>query len=111
MPGRTQRHDSSERRGTNWQGYPNGATFPNYQYDDNGTFESGYITLPMGGWRGSPIGSGFGSQEVGDHVTQGGMQHSLNRRQVKDDNIVQDQSVNFKFNRRRTGTSTSMRNM
>src|SRR5439155_627709 len=22
--------------GTNWQGYPNGATFPNYQYDSNG---------------------------------------------------------------------------
>jgi TonB-dependent receptor len=26
------------------------------------------------------------------------MQHTLNRRQVKDDNIVQDQSINFKFN-------------
>jgi TonB-dependent receptor len=80
-----------------WHSYPNGTTFPNYQYDDSGLFESGYITLPMGGWRGSPIGSGFGSQEVGDRVTQGGMQHTLNRRQVKDDNIVQDQAVNFKF--------------
>jgi TonB-dependent receptor len=80
-----------------WHSYPNGATFPNYQYDDSGLFESGYITLPMGGWRGSPIGSGFGSQEVGDRVAQGGMQHTLNRRQVKDDNVVQDQSVNFKF--------------
>ena len=83
--------------GTNWQGYPNGATFPNYQYDANGTFQKGYITLPQGGWKGSPYGSGFGSQEVGDHVAKGGMQHTLNNRQVQDDNIVQDQSVNFKF--------------
>ena len=83
--------------GTNWQGYPNGATFPNYQYDANGTFQKGYITLPQGGWKGSPFGSGFGSQEVGDHVAKGGMQHTLNSRQVRDDNIVQDQSVNFKF--------------
>jgi len=75
-----------------WHSYPNGATFPNYQYDDSGLFESGYITLPMGGWRGNPNGG-----EVGDRVTQGGMQHTLNRRQVKDDNTVQDQSVNFKF--------------
>ena len=80
-----------------WHSYPNGTTFPNYQYDSSGLFESGYITLPMGGWRGSPIGSGFGSQEVGDRVAQGGMQHTLNRRQVKDDNIVQDQSLNFRF--------------
>jgi len=83
--------------GGSWHSYPNGTTFPNYQYDSNGLFESGYITLPMGGWRGSPIGSGFGSQEVGDRVAQGGMQHTLNRRQVQDDNVVQDQSLNFKF--------------
>jgi TonB-dependent receptor len=83
--------------GTNWQGYPDGATFPNYQYDENGLFQSGYITLPLGGWKGSPFGSGFGSEEVGDRVPKGGMQHTLNNRQVKDDNIVQDQSVNFKF--------------
>jgi TonB-dependent receptor len=75
-----------------WHSYANNTTFPNYQYDDNGLFESGYITLPMGGWRGNPNGG-----EVGDRVAQGGMQHTLNRRQVKDDNIVQDQSLNFKF--------------
>jgi len=80
-----------------WFSYPSGATFPNYQYDSNGLFESGYITLPMGGWRGSPIGSGFGSQEVGDRVAQGGMQTTLNNRQVQDDNIVQDHALNFKF--------------
>jgi len=73
--------------GTNWQGYPNGTTFPNYQYNNDGVFESGYITLPMGGWRGG----------TWDHVAQGGMQQTLNNRQVQDDNIVQDQSLNFKF--------------
>lgn len=73
--------------GTNWQGYPDGATFPNYQYDENGVFEKGYITLPMGGWRGG----------TWDHVAQGGMQQTLNNRQSHDVNIVQDQSVNFKF--------------
>jgi TonB-dependent receptor len=73
--------------GTNWQGYPNGATFPNYQYDSNGVFEKGYITLPMGGWRGG----------TWDHVPQGGMQQSLDDRQVDDRNTVQDASLNFKF--------------
>jgi TonB-dependent receptor len=75
----------------------NGVNYPNYQYDENGTFESGYITLPQGGWKGSPINSGFGAQQVGDRSAAGGMQHTLNRRQVKDDNIVQDQSINLKF--------------
>ena len=73
--------------GTNWQGYPNGQTFPNYTYDENGVFESGYITLPMGGWRGG----------TWDRVPQGGMEHTLNRRQVKDENIVNDYGLNFKF--------------
>ena len=73
--------------GTNWQGYPDGTTFPNYQYSDDGVFENGYITLPMGGWRGG----------TWDHVAQGGMQQTFNNRQSKDDNIVQDHSLNFKF--------------
>lgn len=73
--------------GTNWQGYPNGQTFPNYTYDENGVFESGYITLPMGGWRGG----------TWDQVPQGGMQHTLNRRQVSDSNIVNDYGLNAKF--------------
>ena len=75
----------------------NGTSYPNYQYDDTGLFQSGYITLPTGGWRGSPINAGFGQQLVGDQVAAGGMQQTLNNRQVKDDNTVQDQSVNFKF--------------
>jgi TonB-dependent receptor len=76
--------------GTNWQGYPDGQTFPNYTYDEDGVFESGYITLPLGGWRGGP---GY----MGDRVPQGGMQHTLNRRQVKDENIVTDVGLNAKF--------------
>jgi TonB-dependent receptor len=73
--------------GTNWQGYPDGTTFPNYQYDSNNIFESGYITLPMGGWRGGNW----------DHVAQGGMEHTLTRRQVRENNVVNDAGFNFKF--------------
>lgn len=64
--------------------------FTNYDYDEDGVFESGYITLPVGGWRGN-IGY------VGDRVPHGGMQHTLNRRQVDDENIVNDMGINFKF--------------
>jgi TonB-dependent receptor len=71
--------------------------FTNYQYDDQGVFQSGYITLPVGGWRGAPYGA-FGNQLVGDRVPGGGSQTTLNNRQVKESNVVQDQSVNFKFN-------------
>jgi TonB-dependent receptor len=78
--------------GTQWQSYPNGATFPNYQYDSTGLFESGYITLPIGGWRGNPNGG-----EVGDNVPAGGMENTLGYRSVSDSNTVQDQSINFKF--------------
>jgi TonB-dependent receptor len=73
--------------GTNWQGYANGQTFNNYQYDANNVFQSGYITLPMGGWRGG----------TWDHVPQGGMEQTLTRRQVKENNIVNDVGFNFKF--------------
>jgi TonB-dependent receptor len=73
--------------GTNWQGYPNGQAFPNYTYNEDGVFESGYITLPMGGWRGG----------TWDQVPQGGMQHTLNRQQVKDVNKVNDFGLNAKF--------------
>jgi TonB-dependent receptor len=78
---------------------PNGTTraecpidaFTNYQYDDDGIFESGYITVPLGGWRGNETGNP-------DRAPQGGMQHSLSRRQVDDDNKVTDMGVNFKYN-------------
>jgi TonB-dependent receptor len=64
--------------------------FENYEYDESGVFERGYITLPVGGWRGN-IGY------VGDRVPHGGMQHTLSRRQVKDRNVVNDFGVNAKF--------------
>ena len=51
-----------------------GQTFDNYQYDSNGLFESGYITLPGTGWR----TSGSGSSTT--WVPTGGQQQSLSRR-------------------------------
>ena len=56
------------------------------------SFESGYITLPM-----ARLAQPIEQRQYGDRVAQGGMQQTLNTRQVKDDNIVQDQSLNFKF--------------
>jgi TonB-dependent receptor len=67
--------------------------FTNYQYDDDGVFQSGYITLPNGGWRGAPYPGGI----VGDRVPGGGEQTTLNNRQVHETNIVQDQSAHFNF--------------
>ena len=64
--------------------------FRQYQYDSNGVFEKGYITLPGGGWRSNDSG-GSG------RTTTGGMQHSLSRRQVDEENIVADYGLNFKF--------------
>lgn len=75
--------------------------FQNYQYDNQGVFQKGYITEPTGGWRGAPWqGASWANpaiQVVGDRVPAGGEQTTLNNRQVHDSNIVQDQSVNFKF--------------
>ncbi|MGN6589438.1 MAG: TonB-dependent receptor [Sphingomicrobium sp.] len=68
-----------------------GQSFPNYMYDSNNMFESGYITLPGSGWRTSSSGSST------TRVPTGGMQQSLDARQVNDRNIVQDMSANFKF--------------
>src|SRR3546814_14191990 len=51
-------------------------SFTNYRYDENGLFESGYITLPGTGWRTA------GSGSADSFVPTGGMQQSLSRRQV-----------------------------
>jgi len=67
------------------------AGFQNYQYDSNGVFEKGYITLPGTGWR--TAGSGTATTQV----PTGGMQQSLDNRAVSERNTVQDSSVNFKF--------------
>src|SRR5204862_4340439 len=50
-----------------------------------------YITLPGTGWR----TAGSGSSPT--RVPTGGMQQSLDDRQVDDRNTVQDASLNFKF--------------
>jgi TonB-dependent receptor len=68
-----------------------GTLYPNYQYDENGVFEKGYITLPNNGWRGDPTG------QLQNNVPLGGIQHTLNNRQDYDSNLVQDHAVNFKF--------------
>ena len=68
-----------------------GQSFPNFQYDANNVFENGYITLPGTGWRTASSGSST------TRVPTGGMQQSLDARQVNDQNIVQDASLNFKF--------------
>ena len=73
-------------------GYPAGSTtYPNYSYDGNNVFESGFITLPGSGWRTGDSGS------AATRVPTGGMQNSLARRQVADENIVSDYGLNFHF--------------
>ncbi|HEU4649971.1 MAG TPA: TonB-dependent receptor [Croceibacterium sp.] len=73
------------------QGNPAGtATYNNYVYDENGLFESGYITLPGTGWR--TAGSGNGAT---NWVPSGGMQQSLSRRQVFERNTNADYGLNF----------------
>ena len=67
-----------------------GATYDNYQYDSNGLFESGYITLPGSGWR--TAGSGNGNS---NWVPSGGLQQSLSRRQVYEKNLNNDYGLNY----------------
>ncbi|WP_240310863.1 TonB-dependent receptor [Altererythrobacter sp. ZODW24] len=59
--------------------------FQNYQYDDNGLFQSGYITNPNDGWRGN-----------NDFVPIGGLQQTLARRQVEEETTNQDWGLNLK---------------
>ncbi len=66
-----------------------GQTFDNYQYDSNGLFESGYITLPGTGWRTA------GSGGPGTWVPTGGQQQSLSRRQVLEKSLNNDYGANF----------------
>jgi TonB-dependent receptor len=65
--------------------------FQNYQYDKNGVFQSGYITLPGSGWRSADTG------QPTTRATTGGLQQMLARRQVQDKNLVSDYGLNFKF--------------
>lgn len=63
----------------------------NYQYDSNGLFQSGYITLPGTGWRNASSGSPT------SFVPTGGVQQSLSRRQVFEENTVSDYGMNLKI--------------
>ena len=65
--------------------------FQNYQYDENGVFQKGYITLPGSGWRSADSGTST------TRVPTGGMQQSLARRQIDERNRVTDYGLNFKF--------------
>jgi len=72
-------------------GNPAGSgTYGNYVYDEDGLFESGYVTLPGTGWR--TAGSGNGAS---NWVPSGGMQQSLSRRQVYEENTNADYGLNF----------------
>lgn len=64
--------------------------FQNYQYNSNGVFEKGYITLPGAGWRSQDSGGTW-------RTPTGGIQQSLSDRQVSEENIVTDYGLNFKF--------------
>lgn len=66
--------------------------FTNYQYGADNVFQNGFITLPGSGWRSPASGSATTT------VPTGGVQQSLDNRQVKETNVVQDAAVNFKFN-------------
>jgi TonB-dependent receptor len=68
------------------------STFTNYQYAADGLFESGYITYPGTGWRSGNSGSAT------SYVPTGGLQQSLSRRQVFEENTVEDYGLNGKFN-------------
>ncbi|WP_315760724.1 TonB-dependent receptor [Sphingomonas sp. Y38-1Y] len=64
--------------------------FRNYEYGDDGLFQKGYITLPGTGWRTASSGSAETT------VPTGGVQQSLSRRQVFEENEVRDFGFNLK---------------
>jgi TonB-dependent receptor len=86
--------------------------FTNYQYGADNIFQNGFITLPGSGWRTGcsdtrsppdnfsgpcPLTDNGGSGSSTTRIPTGGSQQSLDDRQVKETNVVQDASVNFKF--------------
>ncbi len=71
---------------------PDAGAYPNFVYDNNGLFQSGFVTLPGSGWRTASSGTATTT------VPTGGAQQSLSRRQVYDENLVKDAGFNLKFN-------------
>ena len=73
-----------------------GQTFGNYQYDENGLFESGYITLPGSGWRTANSGNDPSDPtQAANWIPSGGQQQSLSRRQVLEKGTNNDFGLNF----------------
>ena len=66
--------------------------FTDYQYDDEGVFESGFITFPGNGWR------SFDSGSATARVPTGGAQYNNARREVLQDTMTADYGLNFKWN-------------
>ncbi len=66
--------------------------FRNYEYDEDGLFERGFITLPGTGWR------TFGSGTANTNLPTGGSQFNNIRREVLQDTMTQDIGFNFKWN-------------
>jgi TonB-dependent receptor len=64
--------------------------FENYQYDDQGVFESGYITFPGSGWRAPDSGGTW-------RTPTGGVQHELATRGVDQTTVTTDYGLNFKW--------------
>jgi TonB-dependent receptor len=82
----------TNQRGNGYNPAGSPSSFGNYVYDEDGLFESGYITLPGAGWRTASSGTATTT------VPTGGIQQSLSRRQVFDENEVRDFGLNLKVN-------------
>ncbi|HEY0027977.1 MAG TPA: TonB-dependent receptor, partial [Allosphingosinicella sp.] len=65
--------------------------FTNYEYDDEGVFERGYITFPGTGWRSPDSGGTW-------RTPTGGVQHELATRGVDQTTVTTDYGLNFKWN-------------
>jgi TonB-dependent receptor len=66
--------------------------YTDYQYDEDGVFESGFITFPGNGWRSSDSGSATA------RIPTGGAQYNNARREVLQDTRTVDYGLNFKWN-------------
>ncbi len=62
--------------------------FTDYVYDSNNLFQSGYITRPSDGWRGTDAAGGF--------ITAGGLGQNLVRRQVDEETTNHDYSMHLR---------------
>ncbi len=69
-------------------------SFENYDYDENGLFQSGYIVNASNGWRGGTNNYDPGVGGGSPYVPVGGLQQSLARRQVMDETTNIDLSFN-----------------